>query len=228
MKQNKQNSRISIQVGLDGYSFKAEYEDVVRDSGWMSSDKVFTTREFQRRYDEVNISLMTPKFVLVPKQFYAPRAARNILSEVVLIEDSDSVDAVSIPELDSYLIFSNSIGETLSTVISDMVLKIDGSKSRVLPEIYYVLEDLKRCKEYNKIIASYSNGWLYLTIAQGKTLLLCNAFKAQDFVTAEYFIFMTLKKLQLNPEMSVISFRTPLSSSEEMSLYRYFRAVEFF
>ena len=58
------------------------------------------------------------------------------------------------------------------------------------------------------------------------SLLLCNAYKAPDFTTAEYFIFMAMKKLQLNPEMSSIVFRTPLEPDQEMSLYRYFRSVE--
>jgi hypothetical protein len=35
-----------------------------------------------------------------------------------------------------------------------------------------------------------------------------------------------MKKLQLNPEMSSIYFRTPLDQDQEMSLYRYFRNVE--
>ena len=70
------------------------------------------------------------------------------------------------------------------------------------------------------------DGWLYLVIAQGKTLLLCNSFLAQDFTTAEYFIFLAMKKLQLNVEMSSIYFRTPLSEEQEMSLYRYFMNVE--
>ena len=63
-------------------------------------------------------------------------------------------------------------------------------------------------------------------MAQGKTLLLANVYKAVDFTTAEYFLFLALKTLQLNPEVSTISWRTPLSSEEEMSLYRYFKAVE--
>jgi hypothetical protein len=70
------------------------------------------------------------------------------------------------------------------------------------------------------------DGVLYLVIAQGKTLLLCNSFHAPDFTTAEYFIFMAMKKLQLNPEVSTISFRTPLSEDDEMSLYRYFKSVD--
>jgi hypothetical protein len=56
--------------------------------------------------------------------------------------------------------------------------------------------------------------------------LLANVFRAPDFTTAEYFLFLSLKKLQLNPEVSSIYFRTPLSEEEELSLYRYFKSVE--
>ena len=80
--------------------------------------------------------------------------------------------------------------------------------------------------EYNRILASYMDGVLYLVVAQGKTLLLCNSFKAPDFTTAQYFIFMVMKKLQLNPEMSTIAFRTSLTEEQEMSLYRYFKSVD--
>ena len=72
------------------------------------------------------------------------------------------------------------------------------------------------------------DGVLYLVIAQGKSLLLCNSYQAPDFTTAEYFIFLAMKKLQLNPEVSTIAFRTPLSEEDRMSLYRYFRNVDQF
>ena len=51
-------------------------------------------------------------------------------------------------------------------------------------------------------------------------------YQAPDFTTAKYFIFLALKKLQLNPEVSTICFRTPLDEDQEMSLYRYFKSVE--
>ena len=70
------------------------------------------------------------------------------------------------------------------------------------------------------------DGYLYLVIAQGKSLLLCNSYQAPDFTSAEYFIFLALKKLQLNPEVTTICFRTPLTEEQEMSLYRYFKSVE--
>ena len=63
-------------------------------------------------------------------------------------------------------------------------------------------------------------------IAQGDNLLLANVFEAADFATAEYFLFMAVKKLQLNPEQSALHFMSELSDEEEMSLYRYFKSVE--
>ena len=195
-------------------------------SGWLSSERIFTTPEFQRRYDEVSVSVFTPKVALVPAQFFSPEKAKELLDDVVNIGINDTVEFVEVPHLASVLVYSNVIGETLSRVISETVLRLDGSKARLLPEMYYILEQLPSMKEYNKIIASYMDGVLYLVIAQGKTLLLCNSFHAPDFTTAEYFIFLAMKKLQLNPEVSTISFRTPLSEDDEMSLYRYFKSVD--
>ena len=219
-------NRISIQVGLSGYSFKIEADDTQRSSTWMGAERIFTTPEFQMRYEEVEISLFTPKFTLIPSHFHHPLHARKMLEEVVDLSDSDVVEFVEVPECAAVLIYSNTIGETLSKVISESVLKQDGTKASPLPEAHYLLRQISRIQEYNKIIASYMDGRLYLVIAQGRSLLLCNSFQAPDFTTAEYFIFMAMKKLQLNPEVSTICFRTELQEEQEMSLYRYFKNVE--
>jgi hypothetical protein len=218
--------RISIQVGLSGYSFKVEADGAVRSSEWMSADRIFTSPEFQKRYDEVEVSVFTPKCALVPKQFHRPGSARQLLEEIADIAETDSVDYVDVPQFASVLVYSNTIGESLSRVISEMVLKTDGNVSHPLPELYFMLSHLSEIQEYNKILASYKDGYLYLVVAQGRTLLLCNAYQAQDFTTAEYFIFLVMKKLQLNIEMSTIYFRTSLAEDEEISLYRYFKNVE--
>ena len=142
------------------------------------------------------------------------------------IKDEDVVDSVEVPGNAAVMLYSNTIGETLSKVISETVLKVDGSKVSPRPELYYMLIELGNLKDYNKILASYADGYLYLVIAQGKSLLLCNSYAAPDFTTAEYFVFLAMKKLQLNPEVSTITFRTSLNEEQEMSLYRYFRNVE--
>ena len=219
-------TRISIQVSLSGYSFKVEKDGESHASGWLGSERIFTTPEFQRRYDKVDIALMTPKFTLVPAPFFDPSNAREALSEVVSLREEDRVESVPLPEYGAVLVYSNSLDESLSKVISQTVLMTDGTSAPVLPEMYYILRDLPQCPDYNKILASYRDGYLHLAVSQGKSLQLCNAYEAVDFTTAEYFIFLVMKKLQLNPEVSGIVFRTPLTQEMEMSLYRYFKAVE--
>ena len=224
MSQN--NDRISIQVGLSGYSFKIYAADKVEASGWMSADRIFTTPEFLRRYGKVEISVFTPKVTLVPEQFVNVEDRDGMLRPVSDLSAGDEVLSVPIPEFGATLVYSNTIGEALSRAVSETVLSSDGSKSVPLPEMYYMLKSVLDLPDYNKILASYMDGVLYLVIAQGRTLLMCNSFHAPDFTTAEYFIFLAMKNLQLNPEVSAICFRTPLSEEDEMSLYRYFKNVE--
>jgi hypothetical protein len=221
-----EKSRISIQVSLGGYSFTVEDGSRNYSSGWLGAERIFTTPEFQRRYDSVEIALLTPKCALVPEGFYSEEGARGALSDVVRLRESDPVHSIRIPSLAAVLLYSNAIDESLSRVIAQSVLTTGGEQAPVLPEMYYLLTDLPKCREYNKILASWRDGYLYLVVGQGKSLLLSNVFPAVDFTTAEYFIFLSLKRLQLNPEVSVISWRTPITAEEEMSLYRYFKAVE--
>lgn len=221
-----QKESISIQVTLSGYAFKIKSGDEARTSGWLGAERIFTCPELQKRYDSVSISLLTPKFTLVPSQFFKAESARSILSEVVSIRDTDSVEYVDVPQFGACLVFSSSIDESLSRLISQSVRTTAGQTARILPEIYYILEDLPRCPDYNRILATWKDGYLHLAIAQGKSLLLANSFQAQDFTTAEYFIFHAMKSQQLNPEISTICWRAPLKAEDEMSLYRYFKAVE--
>ena len=224
MSQN--TDRISIQVGLSGYSFKIQTADEVRTSPWMSAERIFSTPEFLQRYDKVAISVFTPKVTLVPDQFNNTDDALRMLSPVADVQKDDEVTSISVPEFSASLVYSNNIGETLSRAVSETVMDKEGNKSTPLPEMYFMLRSVLDLQDYNKILASYMDGVLYLVIAQGRSLLLCNSFHAPDFTTAQYFIFLALKNLQLNPEVSTICFRTPLTDDEEMSLYRYFKNVE--
>ena len=224
MSQN--TDRISIQVGLSGYSFKIQTADEVRTSPWMSAERIFSTPEFLQRYDKVEISVFTPKVTLVPDQFNNTDDALRMLSPVADVQKDDDVTSISVPEFAASLVYSNNIGETLSRAVSETVMDKEGNKSTPLPEMYFMLRSVLDLQDYNKILASYMDGVLYLVIAQGRSLLLCNSFHAPDFTTVQYFIFLALKNLQLNPEVSTICFRTPLTDEEEMSLYRYFKNVE--
>ncbi|MBO6169736.1 MAG: DUF3822 family protein [Bacteroidales bacterium] len=146
-------------------------------------------------------------FTLVPVNFFNPAAARDALSEVMQVKDGDKVDYKEIPQYGAELIY-----------ISDGTL--------LPPEIFFILEELPRCPEYNKLLCSWKDGILWLAVAQGKSLLLANCYPAQDFTTAQYYIFLALKSLQLNPEVTTIHFRHSLPEDAQLSLYRYFKSVE--
>ena len=222
---NIQN-RISIQVGLSGYSFKIQAEGKSSYSGWKGADTVFVTPELQKRYADVDVSVFTPYCTLIPANFHKPELSREALADVVNLPEGATVEYVPVPEYAAVMVYSNNVGGTLHKVLSESVLKVDGTKSKALPELYYMLGSLSQITDYNRILASYMDETLYLVIAQGKTLLLCNTYHAPDFTTAEYFLFMAMKKLQLNIEMSSVYFRTPLTEEQELSLYRYFMNVE--
>ena len=162
------------------------------------------------------MSRHTSKVALVPSAFFDAESAREILSGTVLLDEEDKVEYISLPEFSAELVYS----------LSAVPEPVGGGEEVERPELYFVLKALSAIEEHNKIVASYSDGVLSLAIAQGGELLLANVFEAADFTTAEYFIFMAVRKLQMNPEVSTIHFLTPLSPEEEMSLYRYFKSVE--
>ena len=217
---------ISIQVCLNGYSFKLRESGSFVESGWRPADTVFTAKELQRSYPDVELSLLTPKVALVPAAFFDEGKLRDTLAETVILGDGDEVRHISLPEYAAELVYSLSIGEVLSRTIAQTVLDAGGKNPDVLPEMFFILKDLQRVDEYNRIVASYASGCLHLGISQGRNLLLANVFQAADFTTAEYFLFMAVRKLQMNPEVSTVYFRTSLGEDEEMSLYRYFKSVE--
>lgn len=145
-------------------------------------------------------------FTLVPVNFFDPASAREALAAVAQIKDGESVAYRQIPGYGAVLIYS---GET-----------------SVPPEIFYILQELPSCPEYNKLLCSWKDGELSLALAQGRSLLLANSYSAPDFVTAQYYILLVMKSLQLNPEVTTIRFRHALTADEQMALYRYFKAVE--
>ena len=154
----------------------------------------------------MEVSILTPACTLVPTHFFNTTSAREILAEVACLKESDAVKWVDVPQYDAVLVYA-----------------VESERIEALPELYYLLKDLPSCRDYNKIVASHKEGYLYLAIAQGGSLLLANTFQAPDFTTAEYYIF---RALQLNPEVSTICMRSFVGPEEEMSLYRYFKSVE--
>lgn len=147
-------------------------------------------------------------FTLIPTNFFSPGKEREALAGVARLGDDCAVRHIDIPQYDAVLVYSS-----------------DGDSVVTAPEIAGILDRLPDCPAYNKILCSLHDGRLTIAIAQGKSLLLANSFAARDFTTAEYYIFLAVKSLQINPEVSTICWTIKLEQSQEMSLYRYFKSV---
>ena len=148
------------------------------------------------------------KCTLVPSNFYDENCAGEYLAQVVDTAPGEQVCSSFLPDYNAYLVWATSAPEDEK------------------PEMLGILQNLRKCPDYNKILCSWNGKELSLAIAQGKSLLLANTYQAKDFTTAEYWIFLAMRSLQLNPEISTICLRSPVSAEDEMSLYRYFKAVE--
>jgi len=146
------------------------------------------------------------KFTIVPERFFAPEKASEILSEVVAVDEPSSVKNIELPQYKAVLIYS---GEDASAAaLSDMVCKAS------------------EIGDYNKIVVDCCDRELYVVVAVGDKLLLCNRFDAPDKVTALYFIFAALKQFQINPEISVLHTCRISDASLRSDLFRYFKSVE--
>ena len=146
------------------------------------------------------------KCTLVPARFFEEGDARCILSELYPLTDSETVSAVELPLYEAVFVYASADGRP--------------------PVLFDLLSRLDAYPEYNKILFHSGDGCADIAIAQGNRLLLANSYPAPDFTTAEYYLFLAVKSLQLNPEVSTVTVASELSPEEEMSLYRYFKAVE--
>jgi len=155
---------------------------------------------------QASLSGYSFKQALVPRAFFSKDRARELLSAQSALQKEDKVFSAELPQWDSVLLYS-------------------ASRKEDLPQLYHLLVSLDKDKEYNKVHLAWENGCLSLVIAQGRNLLLANVFAAPDFTTAQYFLFLAMQQFQLNPEVTCISVKTPMTEDEELSLYHYFKAV---
>ena len=70
------------------------------------------------------------------------------------------------------------------------------------------------------------NSYLHLVLAAGDKLLLANSFEANDFTTALYYVFASMKDFQINPQLTTAYFKGELAYEQQEVLFSYFKAVE--
>ena len=127
------------------------------------------------------------KFTLVPEAFFDKEKTYQILAEAVRLKETDKDYYKELPEQKAVLVYA-------------------ADAEYDLPPVAGLIDSLSRIKDHNKVVASVRDGVVNVALAEGDRLLLAISYPAPDAVTAEYFLFATMKQFQLNPAVSTVYF----------------------
>ena len=175
---------------------------------------------------EKELFIYTEKFTLVPAKGSLELAETALRA---LFEISPEEQIITLPALGGKLLFAYS---TPSEPLAPSEPPVpSGAPAPAGPPqqalAYRVLELTAGLKEYNKLVVSIGEGFLYISLMVGEKLITLNAHKVQDFNTALYYMLATLKESQVNPSQTKVHiFRTQLEYNQLERLGRYFKRAE--
>ena len=99
---------------------------------------------------------------------------------------------------------------------------------RMFPFIVRMLQETAEIGNYNKVIFHYSkeNKLSHIVISAGEELKIANCFKADTFESALYFLFLSIKQLQMNPKQCTVRVCWDIMPEQEQTIGKFFKGVE--
>ncbi len=230
--------RLSIQADLNGFSFSVIDEQQNKLLFLYSSDfvmeredmdlfskkcsELFKTLPLLRSsYNRVDLIYGTEKYAAIPKNLHQRGNELSILSKSHKIDDLDEIDICEVPHEDMVLIFAAN-----STFIN--VVKEYQPNLNLYPSVYPFISYLPLFEEYNKILLQYIKGVVSIVASEGERITYCNSFPAVHFNTALYFLMLTLKEVQFNPELTTVYISGNIKDLEIYDIAKYFAKIKYF
>lgn len=160
--------------------------------------------------------ILSEIFTLIPKEIYTKEMGVEALRDQFSIEGDRRClehECAGLPVVAVYAADNNISSE-------------DGSEP--LPLVVRLMDEREKIHNYNKVIFHYSNekGIAHVVIFTGEDLKLANSFKSDSFESALYFMFLSIKQLQMNPRQCTIRVCSGISDKEEETVARFFNGVE--
>lgn len=230
--------RLSIQSDSNGFSFSIVNDAVNKVhflyQGDFSCEKghydIFlkSTRQLissfpilSSKFKTVNIIYDTCKYALIPKQLYKEEDALQHLTKLHKLDDLDEIDTVEVHNEQIVILFA--VNSTFLNFIKEVQPEF-----KLFPSIYPMISQISNFKDYNKIFFQYNKGQVHIIAAEGSRLVFCNSFPAIHFNTALYFLFLALKQVQFNPELTTVFVSGNLKDFEIMDISKYFSKIKYF
>ena len=162
--------------------------------------------------------IFTYKFTLVPATG-GDAMAILALNAIFEIEEGEKVYTTKVEE-------RNMIFAYAAPAIAEGRTE-QGSHSQPKHIALKMLELAQRFTEYNKLVVSLQENFLYLCLMEGDKLITLNSYAVEDFNTALFYTLAALKGAQINPSQTKIRiFKTKLEYNQLERFGTYFKRAE--
>ena len=162
--------------------------------------------------------IFTYKFTLVPATG-GDAMAMLALNAIFEIEEGEKVYTTKVEE-------RNMIVAYAAPAIAEGRTE-QGSHSQPKHIALKMLELAQRFTEYNKLVVSLQENFLYLCLMEGDKLITLNSYAVEDFNTALFYTLAALKGAQINPSQTKIRiFKTKLEYNQLERFGTYFKRAE--
>ena len=162
--------------------------------------------------------IFTYKFTLVPATG-GNAMAMLALNAIFEIEEGEKVYTTKVEE-------RNMIFAYAAPAIAEGRTE-QGSHSQPKHIALKMLELAQRFTEYNKLVVSLQENFLYLCLMEGDKLITLNSYAVEDFNTALFYTLAALKGAQINPSQTKIRiFKTKLEYNQLERFGTYFKRAE--
>ena len=162
--------------------------------------------------------IFTYKFTLVPATG-GDAMAMLALNAIFEIEEGEKVYTTKVEERN--MTFAYAAPATAEEHTEQ------GSHSQPKHIALKMLELAQRFTEYNKLVVSLQENFLYLCLMEGDKLITLNSYAVEDFNTALFYTLAALKGAQINPSQTKIRiFKTKLEYNQLERFGTYFKRAE--
>lgn len=162
--------------------------------------------------------IFTYKFTLVPATG-GDAMAMLALNAIFEIEEGEKIYTTKVEE-------RNMIFAYAAPAIAEGRTE-QGSHSQPKHIALKMLELAQRFTEYNKLVVSLQENFLYLCLMEGDKLITLNSYAVEDFNTALFYTLAALKGAQINPSQTKIRiFKTKLEYNQLERFGTYFKRAE--
>ena len=156
------------------------------------------------------------KFTLVPQELYTPELGREALVQQFQLDPDAPVECCNSCNCAAVVVYS-----------PENVQKSQAAESIAVPFVVGMMDIAREAGEYNKVAFHYNKerGYAHIVIYTGDELKLANSFKVDSFESALYFLFLSIKGLQMNPQQCVINICWNIPDAQKETVAKFFKGT---